>query len=407
MHIVFCIEHLGPRGGTEEYIRHCAAELVQRGHRVSLLYEKRSPIQDPAWDRLLPRATAAPLPASTAHRAHLLQELLRAAGGGVVFVHNLSDSSFLQDTRAVNLPIVRFIQDFRPVCLHVSRVLPATRRNCGRALGSGCLARGCFLGAAPSRRVPLRWNSLRRKLRERANAQAASRIIVASQFMRQVLLDNGFDAGRISVLPLFCSLPSPLSPAPYPNPFRLLFLGQLERYKGLHFLLAAMRDLPEDICLTVAGTGRLAAQCAHLARRWNIEHRVEFLGWMPRDKLPAVLSSGSVLVMPSVWNEPFGMVGLEAMAFGRPVIGSAVGGVSEWLAHNRTGLLVQPRSVPDLVQAIGRLYSDGQLHARLGAQAHDVVVSQFGSERHITGLLKVFEDLHTYHPGGAPACMSA
>ena len=97
--------------------------------------------------------------------------------------------------------------------------------------------------------------------------------------------------------------------------------------------------------------------------------------------------------MPSRWAEPFGLVGLEAMAHARPVVAFAVGGIPGWLQDGQTGFLAQPEDVHDLAKQINRLLTDPDLSEKLGRQGRARVPCEFSPEKHLSSLERTFNRL--------------
>ena len=117
---------------------------------------------------------------------------------------------------------------------------------------------------------------------------------------------------------------------------------------------------------TLVGDGNHLATCRTLAADLGISDRVRFTGWVDHDRLADFYASARFAVVPSRWPEPFGMVGPEAMARGRPVVGFASGGIPDWLHDGVTGLLVSPGDVQGFTAAMDRLLGDPELTAAMG-----------------------------------------
>jgi rhamnosyl/mannosyltransferase len=162
---------------------------------------------------------------------------------------------------------------------------------------------------------------------------------------------------------------------------RILFVGRLVRYKGVDVLLKALPGL--DVETVIIGNGPQRVSLEALARDLGVAGRVRFLGEVSDAELLACYQACDTFVLPSMTRqETFGMVQLEAMACGRPVVSAELGTGVSWVnQHERTGLIVKPGDVDDLRRALVRLLEDASLRERLGAGARARVMSQFTAER--------------------------
>lgn len=153
---------------------------------------------------------------------------------------------------------------------------------------------------------------------------------------------------------------------PQPWSWRLLSVGRVDPRKGVATAIEALVELPEAT-LTVAGTGpeALLADLAALARRVGVAERVSFLGAVPRADLPALYERHDAVVFPVQWEEPWGLVPLEAMALGRPVTASGRGGSSEYLRDGENCLLHTPGDPTSLAATVRRLAAEPALRERL------------------------------------------
>jgi glycosyltransferase involved in cell wall biosynthesis len=151
--------------------------------------------------------------------------------------------------------------------------------------------------------------------------------------------------------------------------WRLLYVGRLDERKGVLDAVTALATLPPEATLTIAGAGdRVVEQrLRERARKLGIEHRVRALGMRSREALPDVYAAADVVVFPVRWEEPWGLVPLEAMALGRPVIATGRGGSGEYLQDEENCLIVSPADPAAIARAVGRLAADPTLRARLRA----------------------------------------
>lgn len=173
----------------------------------------------------------------------------------------------------------------------------------------------------------------------------------------------------------------------------LLFVGRLRYYKGLEYLLQAMRQI--DATLLVIGSGPMATAWQHRARDGVPAGRVHFLGDVPDAALPAYYAAADVFVLPaSHRSEAYGLVQLEAMAAGTPVVSTEVGtGTSFVNRDGETGFVVPARDPQALAQAIQRLLADEHLRRTMGERGRERVLSEFTVDRMVERVLQVYREV--------------
>ncbi|WP_228389276.1 glycosyltransferase [Cumulibacter manganitolerans] len=222
---------------------------------------------------------------------------------------------------------------------------------------------------------------------ERDLAERVDLIIATCRDERNELLALGADAGRISVIPcgvdLSCFTPSPRTRPSGARP-RVLALGRMVERKGVDVVIDAVASLP-DVELVIAGgpppaelrDDPEARRLQERIDRHGITDRARLIGRVDHEKTVREYANADVVACVP-WYEPFGMVPLEAMACGRPVVGSAVGGLLDSIDAGTTGLLVAPHDADATASAIRRLVADTQLAQRMGAAGRDRVERLFG-----------------------------
>lgn len=205
------------------------------------------------------------------------------------------------------------------------------------------------------------------------------------------IIPFGIDEARWELVP----------PPPPGNPPRALFIGRLAAYKGVDFLLRALERVP-DLRLDIVGSGPEGNRLQTLARALAVSDRVKFWGEYPDQDLPRRMADADFLVLPSVTvEEMFGMVLLEAMAAGRPVITTEVpSGVREVNVPGVTGLEVPIRDVEALAEAMRRLAEDAMLRDRLGAAGRARVRERFTVAAMTEGHLDLYRKVRGPGAGG-------
>lgn len=205
----------------------------------------------------------------------------------------------------------------------------------------------------------------------------------------------GIPAERISVVPHFVAdTRSPWAPAPADGR-TVLFIGRLSREKGVHVLLEAWANVKTPQAnLLVVGDGPERANLETLAAELNLRN-VKFTGFLPPDQQDSVWRSACVSVVPSIWQEPFGMVVFEAWSRGVAPIVSRIGGLQEIVTDSIDGRHVPPDDPRELASVIDDLLLNPeprQLLARTGTENFD---ARFSESRWLRTISKLLSDAVT------------
>lgn len=211
---------------------------------------------------------------------------------------------------------------------------------------------------------------------ERRLATAVDRVIATTAAERAQLLGAGVPPSQVAVVPCGVDLLrfSSVGPAwPPRGPLRrIVVVSRLVERKGIGNVLEALASL-EGTELIVAGgppDGLLqddpeAQRLLELASQLGVADRLQLLGAVPRRRIPTLLRSADVVAC-CPWYEPFGMVAVEAMACGRPVVATGVGGLAETVRHGHTGILVTPRCPTEIADALRTVLDDPALARDMG-----------------------------------------
>jgi glycosyltransferase involved in cell wall biosynthesis len=168
----------------------------------------------------------------------------------------------------------------------------------------------------------------------------------------------------------------------------LVAVAHLIRAKGIDVALRALAELPERVVLWVAGGGEEAGALENLAGELGVAGRVRFLGL--QSEVEPYLQAADVFVCPSRWAEAAGLVNLEAQACGLPVVASDVGGIPEYVADGRTGLLFPAGDHRCLAEHVGRLLADPEAARGMGREARQWVVEHFSAEARLGEYLDLY-----------------
>jgi glycogen(starch) synthase len=189
--------------------------------------------------------------------------------------------------------------------------------------------------------------------------------------------------GRSSLIRNALEMPALPPSRPPLDPPRLVAIGRLVPEKGFDLAIDAMPSVLArypTARLTIAGDGSEREALERRAERLAVSRAVEFPGWVAPDDVPALIARSSMVVMPSRWREPFGLVALQAAQGGRPVVATSRGGLPEIVVPGETGLLVDSDHPRALAEAVVSLLDRPAVAARIGAAARERAERCFGWE---------------------------
>jgi glycogen(starch) synthase len=181
-----------------------------------------------------------------------------------------------------------------------------------------------------------------------------------------------------------------------PDPPRILCVGRLIAEKGIDLAVAAFGSLASrfpTVRLVIAGDGPERGRLEGQARDLGLADRVDFLGWVSPDRMPSVIAGASVVVVPSRWQEAFGLVAIETAWQGRPIVAARVGGLPEPVVDGATGFIVDPEDSAAIARAVATLLEDSSLAARMGSAARARAESQYGVMRYADEYEQLYEQL--------------
>lgn len=391
MRLLFVHDKFGAFGGAEANVLATAGELRRRGHELGILHGPATGRDASSWEETF--STRQPLPAGEAVAVRVTAAIA-AFAPEAIFIHKLSDPDALEALAGAGRPVVRMVHDHDLYCLRGYKYHPLTRRICTRALSGYCVFPcGGSLARRPGGGFPLAWISLAGKRRELAVNRRFARMIVATEYMRQELLRNGCAPAQVEI---HAPVPRPMETggeSSFGPANRLVYAGQIVRGKGVDVLLQALARVQSRFDCVILGDGSHRAKCEALSRRLGLADRVRFAGFVPQAELARHYQDASIALMSSVWPEPFGAVGLEALRGGVPVVAFDAGGIREWLIDGQNGLLIPWMDRDRYAAAIDTLLRDKPLARRLGAQGRRLVEERHGFADYITGLERLFERL--------------
>lgn len=384
MRILLANESRAGAGGVETYLSATADALRGRGHEIALLFANRAAetgatviaAQD-SWS-----VADTGLPAAL--------ERVRSWRPDVSFTHNMRDLA-IDEALLREGPVVKMMHGYFGTCVSGQKAFLAPDPvACTRICGPACLLH--YLPRRCGRRQPLEAvRNYQWAARQRALFPQYRSMVVASEHMRGEFMTHGVAAERVHAIPLFVA--DAMRDASAEPSIDVLFLGRMTALKGPSRLLDALkrtaRVLGRRMSVVMAGEGPLREALRDAAAE-TPGLDATFPGWVGPRARAELFGRAALLAVPSVWPEPFGLVGLEAAAFGVPAVAFDVGGIREWLTDDVNGRLIRANDTAAMSDAITALLRDPLARGRLGAGAH-AAYARFTPEAHLSQLEAVLD----------------
>lgn len=188
--------------------------------------------------------------------------------------------------------------------------------------------------------------------------------------------------------------PPPLAPAPLPwEPPVLLCIGRLVEQKGFDTAIRAMVHVDERVHLRIAGYGPDADMLERIIAEHRLGNRVRLVGGVAPPDVPALLNEATIVLMPSRHWEGLPMVAVEAALMARPLIASNLPGLDEAFVPGLTGLAIEPDDPVALAHSIGYLLAHREEAEKLGRQARERALGEFGWEKYVRAYAELYERL--------------
>ena len=289
-------------------------------------------------------------------------------------------------------------------CMRSYKYNVFSRKICVRASSLYCVFPcGASVRRGPGRGLSLRWVSYWAKRREIALNRGFERLVVASSFMRDELLRNGFAASKIEVHAPVPRAAGTADTASFGERNLIVYAGQIVRGKGVDVLLESLARVTKPFECVIIGDGSHRQACEQLRDRLGLGGRVKFTGFLPQAEIAGYYREASLSVMSSLWPEPFGATGIEAMRCGLPVVAFDAGGIREWLHDGVNGHLVPWMDRSAFAARVDDLLGDKEAARRLGENGRRQADERFNFSSYVDGLEGLFSRVQKPSPAPAPA----
>lgn len=392
------------RGGAESYMLALCDWLTRQGHEV-IPFATQHPENFPTpFDRYFPSQFPQLFKGGlggVAQRAHTFARMLYSLEArrklatliveqkpDLCHLHNIYTQispSILHTLSDRKIPVVMTVHDHHLISPQYNISAP----GCGEDYRDVGLIRGTFSRFHKHSRMASFAQVAAYKFHRliRVYEKHVDLFMTPSTYMKRQLIAGGFPADKIRVNPYGIEADS-IEPS-YQHEGYFLFVGRLSEEKGIETIVHIAKLLP-DISFKIVGRG---PHMEYLHRLAIDVPNVEFTGFRSGDELKALYRGACAVLLPSRVHEVFPLVLLEAMATGKPVIASHVGGVGEIVEDGVNGFLLHPTDLHSWTEAVMRLFYDSDLQFIQSRSARSTVEHKFSSKNHFQRLMQIYQEV--------------
>jgi glycosyltransferase involved in cell wall biosynthesis len=381
--ILIVHKYSGFIGGIERYIFDTVSLLRKNGYLVYALFEERISQNSDKFESVFDSVSFVEIDNLKSQIGDFSKKGIRSA-----FIHKITIPSLFKQLHE-KFTTTLFVHDHDYYCMKAHKYYLFTRSNCHRPFNTVV----CSICTQPLYRTETGRISLKsvkplikRKI-FRLSRQCDS-FIVLSEHMRNNLIINKYDKNKIiKIYPVIKDKGSVISKT---KSGELLFVGQIIRGKGLDLLLQALTMVRGNFKLNIVGKGNDESYIKKLVKEYKLESKVNFVGFTL--DIASWYNSASMVIVPSRWQEPFGLIGGEAFSYKKPVIGFDVGGILEWLKNEVNGFLIKKNDTNELASKIDYLLENPKIAEKMGVAGNEMLKTMFNEAEYLRNILKLMGD---------------
>lgn len=307
-------------------------------------------------------------------------------------IHHYITPAILKILKQKNIPIIWTLHEYTPIC--PDSIFVSHGEICERCFGGkfyNCITHSCKKGSYLASTVAALENYVHKYLNY---YKYVDYYVCPSVFQYEKYKQFGFFKDKLVQLYHgydYTSIEQAKLVPKHDKERYIVFVGRLEKIKGIKTLLKAMLSNP-GIKLKVVGSG-LQEDELKAFKEDNHLNNVTFLGKKSKQEVLQIVNGAEFLICPSECYEVLGFTVVEAMALNKPVIGAAIGGIPEMVINNHTGLLFEPGNVKQLAGCIQLLFANEELIERMGNNAYQHISQLINNDKHFKGLQKLIPSL--------------
>lgn len=321
---------------------------------------------------------------------HKLGKLIEREKPNLAHIHNIFyelSPSIIRTIKKFNIPIVMSLHDYGLVC--PLRLMFRKNSICEECKNGGFLAiikNRCIRNSFSASLIVYLSFQFHNKMLK--TFDLVDIFIAPSRFLKSIFEKMGFTK-KIAYLQNFIEVEKYYPHFSHKNK-NIAFVGRLQEIKGIEVLVEAVKGL--EVNLKIIGRGPFEDALKQKVRKEHISN-IEFLGYLSLDEMNRVMKDIMFTVVPSIWYEVLGFVIIESFAWGKPVIASRIGGISELVIDNENGLLFMPGDVEDLRKKINHLLNHPERVMEMGRKAREWVEQNSNSVTNYSKTLILYSEL--------------
>lgn len=387
MRILLISDYGTPTGGAELMVLSLRDALRRRGHDARLFASSARPLGLPSQADYACFGIASRLrgliqvanPSAFWRLRQVLRDFQPDVAHVRLFLGQLSPAilPLLGD-----IPAIHHVAWYRSICPIGTKMLPDGTK-CHEPAGAACLRHQCFPAWA--------WPAAMLQMNLSKGWQGAFNIVVANSYATQRRLEQ---EGVRRVQVIWNGVPVRALRGPLAEHPIVVFAGRLLQEKGADLLLDAFAQVVTRFPaarLLIAGDGPERSRLVSQINRLGLDSNVRMLGHLSRTDLECEFGNAWVQVVPSRWEEPFGLVAAEALMRGTAVIASDTGGLAEFVQHDETGILVAPQDPQALAEALQTLLQDPELAHRMGLKGRAFAMQHLSEDIFVDRFVSLYE----------------
>jgi|GEM_PF-202660 len=383
-------------GGTEIYMINVSKRLVEMGHKIVIIYDKgrRLGIEKNYRFKLYKVSGISEYSAKNGEKTQKeFIRIIKKEKPDVIHLHNVYNPLTIKSAEKF-APVIRMMHDYYSICPALNKYLRGYNKICKHSFGIYCLLMlpwNHCVGAD----MEITMNRICDKIREVEANKRLKKILVASTYMKKELLKNGFLAGQVDILPYFSDLYIKRDRRDISYKEKLIIaVGRITLIdKGFEYLIDALPFLKGEYTVAIIGDGPAVNFLKQRVNQKGLHNKITFTGWLSRDRIIDYYSRCRVVVVPSMWAEPFGIVGIEAMYYAKPVVAFKVGGIPDWLINNKNGFLVTRGNIKELAKKIQFFLDNNDIAKKMGLVGKKIAEKKFSPDMSINKLLEIYKEV--------------